>query len=304
MSLVAIRTDFIAGIMAASNAFLSNLFNVAGKVVVVTGGSRGIGLMIAQGFVCAGATVYITSRKQAVCDKAAASLNAQGPGSCVGFAADVSTQSGRDALVEFVGSKESKIHCLVNNAGCNWVRRPALHLALAPQPDSPLPQGEELETFPEAAWDKVLALNLKAVFYVTRGFLPLLEASASHECPASVINIGSIDGIQTPALNTFSYGSSKAAVHHLSKTLAHHLAPRHITVNAVAPGPFQSKMMAATLEAVGDMIVEQNPMKRIGKPSDMAGVAIWLASPAGSYVNGALIAVDGGAVVAPAGAKL
>ena len=162
-------------------------------------------------------------------------------------------------------------------------------------------QGEPLDTFPLAAWHKVLELNVTAVFELTRDFLPLMTAAASEADPARVINIGSVDGCQVPALDTFSYSSSKAALHQLSRVLAWHLAAKHITVNAVAPGPFESKMMAATLEAMGDVIRDSVPLKRIGRPSDMAGIALFLSSAAGSYVSGAVIPVDGGTLIAPRG---
>ncbi len=163
---------------------------------------------------------------------------------------------------------------LVNNAGATW--------------------GAPLAEFPAAAWDKVVDLNLKAPFFLTRAFLPLLEAAGTHDDPARVINVGSIDGLHVPALPTYSYSASKAGLHHLTRVLARELGPRQITVNAVAPGPFESKMMAATLRAFGDEIAARAPLRRIGRPDDMAGVAVYLASRAGAYVTGAVIPVDGG----------
>jgi NAD(P)-dependent dehydrogenase (short-subunit alcohol dehydrogenase family) len=251
---------------------VKDLFSVEGKRVLVTGGSRGIGLMIARGFVANGAKVYISSRKADVCEQAAAELAKEG--TCIALPADLSTQAECDRLGAELASREDGLEVLVNNAGANW--------------------GAPLEEFPDAAWDKVLALNVKSVFHLTRACLPLLEKAGSAEDPARVINIGSIDGIQVPMLDTFSYSASKAAVHQLSRVLAKKLADRHITVNAVAPGPFESKMMAATLESFGDSIAESAPLKRIGTPEDMAGVAIYLASRAGAYVTGAVIPVDGG----------
>lgn len=251
---------------------MKQLFDVSGKAVLVTGGSSGIGLMIAQGFVENGARVYISSRKADVCESVAAEFSKLG--SCVALPADLSTEAECIRLAGELAAREPELHVLVNNAGANW--------------------GAPLEEFPEAAWDKVLALNVKAVFHLTRALLPQLEAAASHEDPARVINIGSIDGIQVPALETYSYSSSKAAVHHLTKVLARRFAPKHITVNAVAPGPFQSKMMAATLDSLGDAVRDMVPLKRIGQPEDMAGVAIFLASQAGAYLTGAVIPVDGG----------
>ena len=253
---------------------MKDLFSIEGKTAVVTGGTRGIGLMIARGFVQAGARVYVASRKPEVCAEVAADLSKEG--TCFGLAADLSTQAECDRLASEVADREGALHILVNNAGANWA---------AP-----------LDDFPDAAWDKVIALNVKSVFHLTRALRPLLEAAATPEDPARVINIGSVDGIHVPALDTFSYSTSKAAVHQLSKVMALKLAPK-ITVNAVAPGPFQSKMMAKTLENFGDQIAASNPLGRIGHPDDMAGVAIYLASRAGAYVNGAIIPVDGGMVI-------
>jgi NAD(P)-dependent dehydrogenase (short-subunit alcohol dehydrogenase family) len=192
----------------------------------------------------------------------------------VALPADLATQAECDRLGAELASREDGLEVLVNNAGANW--------------------GAPLEEFPDSAWDKVMTLNVKSVFNLTRACLPLLEKAGSAEDPARVINIGSIDGIQVPMLDTFSYSASKAAVHHLSRVLAKKLAEKHITVNAVAPGPFESKMMAATLASFGDSIAASAPLKRIGTPEDMAGVAIYLASRAGAYVTGAVIPVDGG----------
>jgi NAD(P)-dependent dehydrogenase (short-subunit alcohol dehydrogenase family) len=251
---------------------MQDLFSVAGKVALVTGGGRGIGVMIAQGLVEAGAKVYIASRKAEVCEQVAKELSKSG--SCTGLAADLSTEEGCRGLAAEIAGREPKLDILVNNAGANW--------------------GAPIEDFDDAAWNRVLDLNVKGVFHLTRFLLPQLEASGSHEDPARVINIGSIDGLVAPLLDTFSYSASKAAVHHMTRVLAKKLAPRHITVNAVAPGPFESKMMHATLESFGDSIVASNPLKRIGTPEDMAGVTIYLASRAGAYLTGAIIPVDGG----------
>ena len=249
-----------------------DLFSIEGKVALVTGGSRGIGLMIARGYVEAGARVYISSRKAEVCEEVAAELSKVG--TCTALPADVSTEAEARRLAAEVAAREPALHILVNNAGANW--------------------GAPLEEYPDAAWDKVLALNVKSVFHLTRALLPQLETAASAEDPARVINIGSIDGIQAPMLETYAYSASKAAVHHLTRTLARKLASKHITVNAVAPGPFESKMMEATLDRFGDAIAAACPLGRIGRPDDMAGVAIYLASRAGAYLTGAVIPVDGG----------
>ncbi len=251
---------------------MSDLFSIEDKIALVTGGSRGIGLMIARGFVEAGARVYVSSRKADVCDAVAAELSKSG--TCISLPADLATEAECIRLAAEVSSREEKLHILVNNAGANW--------------------GAPLLDFPASAWDKVIDLNLKAPFFLTRALLPALSAAQSPGDPARVINIGSIDGIQVPALNTYSYSSSKAAIHHLTRVLAKELAPQGITVNAVAPGPFESKMMAETLKNFGEAIVQSCPLGRIGEPDDMAGVAIYLASRAGAYVTGAVIPVDGG----------
>jgi len=250
---------------------VSGLFDVSGKVVLITGGSRGIGQMIARGFVEHGAKVYIASRKADVCEQVAKELSAEG--TCIPLPADLSTESDCRRLASEIAEREAALHVLVNNAGANW--------------------GAPLEEYPDAAWDKVLALNVKSIFHLTRALVPQLENASTGEDPARVMNIGSIDGLQVPQLETYAYSSSKAAVHQLTRVLAKRLAPR-ITVNAIAPGPFESKMMASTLERFGDAIAAGCPMQRIGRPDDMAGVAIYLASRAGAYVTGAVIPVDGG----------
>ena len=248
------------------------LFSIDGKVAVVTGGSRGIGFMIAQGFVEAGARVYISSRKKEACDRAASELSKYGQ--CIPVPADLSDEAGVKKLYEGIAARESALHILVNNAGSGWV---------AP-----------LETYPESGWDKTYALNVRAAFFITRAFLSLLEKGSRQGDPARVINIGSIDGIRVPAPESYAYSTSKAAVHHLTRVLAQHLGKKGITVNAVAPGPLKSKMT----EWLGDQdwkeITDACPLGRVGSPEDMAGVTIYLASRAGAYVNGVVIPVDGG----------
>jgi NAD(P)-dependent dehydrogenase (short-subunit alcohol dehydrogenase family) len=251
---------------------VKDLFSIEGKVALVTGGSRGIGLMIARGFVEAGAKTYISSRKAEVCEAAAEELSTQG--TCIALPADVSSDAECRRVAEELTRREPALHVLVNNAGANW--------------------GAPLAEYPDASFEKVLALNVKGVFNLTRALVPLLEKGAADGDPARVINIGSIDGIQVPALETYAYSASKAAVHHLTRVLAKRLAPSRVTVNAVAPGPFESKMMAATLDNFRDAIVQGCPLGRIGEPEDMAGVAIYLASRAGAYLTGAVIPVDGG----------
>jgi NAD(P)-dependent dehydrogenase (short-subunit alcohol dehydrogenase family) len=249
----------------------TDLFSIAGKTALVTGGSRGIGLMIARGYVEAGAKVYISSRKADVCKQVAAELSEHGE--CIPLPADLSSEAECRRLADEVAARESQLDILVNNAGATW--------------------GAPLEDYDEAAWERVLALNVKGVFHLTKFLAPLLEKAGTAEEPARVINIGSIDGLHVPMLDTFAYSSSKAAVHQLTRHLARHLAPV-VTVNAIAPGPFESKMMAATLDAFGDQIAASAPLKRIGRPDDMAGTAIFLASRAGAYLTGAIIPVDGG----------
>jgi NAD(P)-dependent dehydrogenase (short-subunit alcohol dehydrogenase family) len=251
---------------------MSGLFDIEGKVALVTGGTRGIGLMIARGFVEAGARVYVSSRKAEVGDEVAAELSKLG--TCVSLPADLATEAENARLAEEFAAREPALHVLVNNAGATW--------------------GEPIESFPASAWDKVLDLNVKAPFFLTRALLPQLEAAGTADDPARIINIGSIDGIQVPILPTYSYSASKAAIHQMTRVLARELGPRHITVNAIAPGPFESKMMAETLRNFGDQIARSSPLGRIGRPDDMAGTAVFLASRAGSYVTGAIIPVDGG----------
>ena len=252
-----------------------DLFSLEGKVGVVTGGSRGIGLMIARGLLQAGARkVYISSRKADACAAAAEELSAYGD--VVAIPADVSSESECRRLADEVGATENELHVLVNNAGATW--------------------GTPMAEFTTEAWDKVMDTNLKAPFFLTRAFLPMLEKAATDDDPASVINIGSIDGLHVNPMPHYPYSASKAGVHHLTRHMAKELGPRQITVNAIAPGPFESKMMAFALDDP-DMraaVAGSSPLGRIGSPEDMAGVAIYLSSRAGAYVTGAVIPVDGG----------
>lgn len=253
---------------------MKNLFDVAGKVAVVTGGSRGIGAMIARGFVENGMKVYISSRKAEACDAMAEELSALGE--CVSFPHDLSALDGIDEFVRELSQKEDELHVLVNNAGAVW--------------------GAPIDDFPEHAWDKVMDINVKAPFFLTQKCLPLLRKAATAEDPARVIMVASIDGLHINPVETYPYAASKAGLIHLTRALTARLSREHITVNAIAPGPFQSKMMAHTLETHGEQIAKTNPRGRIGSPEDMAGTAIYLSSRASAYVNGVTIAVDGGIV--------
>jgi len=248
-----------------------DLFSISGKTALITGGTSGIGLMIAEGYLRAGARVYISSRKPDACASAQEHLSQFGEVHAI--PADLSREEECTRLVEAVGGSEYKLDILVNNAGATW--------------------GAPFDEFPGAAFDKVLTINVKSPFLMTQAARPLLEAASADEDPARVINIGSIDGIVVPRLPSYSYSASKAALHQLTRHMAHALAPR-ILVNAIAPGPFPSKMMRATLEAVGDRLAAGTPVGRIGRGDDMAGAAIYLASRAANYVTGAVIPVDGG----------
>ena len=251
---------------------MKDLFDITGKVALVTGGSRGIGEMIAEGYVSNGVRTYISSRKADACYATAARLSKLGE--CISIPADLSTADGIRALVDEIRRHENRLDILVNNAGATW--------------------GEKLEQFPESGWDKIMDINVKSPFFLSQALLPLLEASASADDPARIIMIGSIDGINVNRLPTFSYGPSKAAVHHLARTLASHLADRHITCNAIAPGLFPSKMTAFIMKKMERKVVKATPLKRVGRPEDMAGVAIYLASKASGFVTGTVIPVDGG----------
>lgn len=253
-----------------------NLFSLAGRTALVTGGSRGIGKMIAAGFLAHGAKVYITSRKAEECDATAAELSEAG-GQCISLPQDLSTVEGCQTLVDAVGDREPHLDILVNNAGAAWA--------------------EEFDEFPEHGWDKVMNLNLKSPFFLTQRFHGALSKSGSHERPAKIINIASIDGIRLNPLETYSYHASKAGLIFLTRRLAAKLAPDHITVNAIAPGPFPSRMNKVARDQA-DAVAARTPMGRVGKAEDMAGAAIYLASHAGDYVSGETIAVDGGIALA------
>lgn len=253
---------------------IEELFSVAGKVAVVTGGTSGIGRMIAEGLVVNRARVYVASRKADACERVAGELSEQGE--CVGLPADLSTEEGARGLAAAVAEREEAVHVLVNNAGATW--------------------GAPLEEYPDGAFDKLWAVNVKGVFHLTRLLLPQLRAAASAEDPARVINIGSVDGIRVPVMESYAYSTTKAAVHMLTRHLARRVVGEHITVNAIAPGPFDSRMMAFVLDdpAGREAVAGSVPLGRVGSPEDMAGAVLFLASRAGAYLTGTVLPVDGG----------
>ncbi|EZP52538.1 MULTISPECIES: SDR family oxidoreductase [unclassified Sphingomonas] len=258
---------------------ISTLFRLDGRIALVTGGSRGIGKMIAAGFVAQGATVYISSRKADACEAAAAEL---GP-NCIALPQDVSTVAGCQALAAQLAEREERLDILVNNAGAAW--------------------GVPFEDFPEAGWDKVMDLNVKSPFFLTQALHGLLKAAGSRARPAKVINITSIDGLRLNPWETYSYHASKAALIFLTKRIAARLVRDGIHVTSIAPGAFPSDMNKAARDH-GDAIARGIPAGRIGVDEDMAGTAIYLASRAGDYVVGETIAVDGGLVHAALGTSI
>jgi len=252
---------------------IDELFGVAGKSVLVTGGSRGIGRAIAEAFVRAGARVYICSRDAQSCTETAAVLAAEG--TCIALPSNLATDEGRKRLVAMLAARESSLNVLVNNAGAIWT---------AP-----------LAEYPESGWDKVFDLNVKGTFFLIKELTNLLEAAATPDDPSRIINVGSIDAFRIPPHESYAYPASKAALHQLTRQLASRLAARHITVNVIAPGLYPSKMLAAPSELEAHReLVAPIPLKRLAGPADMAGAALFLASKAGSYVTAAVLPVDGG----------
>jgi len=252
----------------------TQLFSLKGRTALITGGSRGIGRMIAEGYLAQGARVYISARKAAACDQTAKELSAFGH--CVSLPADVSTLEGAKALVEAYAKHEKTLDILVNNAGAAW--------------------GAPYDEFPESGWDKVVDLNMKTPFFLTQALTPMLKAAATDHL-AKVINIASIDGITVNPWETYSYAASKAGVIHLTKRMATRLASERIIVSAIAPGPFASEMNKEARDH-GDEVATRTPAGRVGKPEDMAGAAIYLASNAGDFVVGSTLIVDGGVTYA------
>lgn len=259
---------------------MKNLFSIEGKTALVTGGSRGIGEMIAAGFLANGAKVYISSRKAETCDATAKRLQEEYGGECISLPADLSNLEGIESLVGQLS--DTSLDILVNNAGASW--------------------GEPIDEYSEKGWDKVMDTNVKGVFFLTQKLLPLLRSSGTAEDPSRVINIGSIDGIKTGLFDAFSYGPSKAALHHLTRVLAASLIKDNIIVNAIAPGPFPTWMLSTGVGGGGDLDIDwtavgkSNPRGRVGTAEDIAGLAIFLCSRAGAYTVGETITCDGGAV--------
>ena len=259
---------------------MNNLFSLEGKTAVVTGGSSGIGAMIAESFVRNGVKTYITSRKEEILQNTAREFSKFGK--CIAISADLSETEGILKFIKEIKAVEGKIDILINNAGTSW--------------------GAPIEEFPEQGWDKVMDTNVKGVFFLTQKLLPLLKASGNAEDPARVINIGSIDGIKTGLFDAFSYGPSKAALHHLTRVLAASLVKDHIIVNAIAPGPFPTWMLSTGVGSGGDVDIDwsvvgdTNPRGRVGTAEDIAGLAIFLSSRAGAYTVGQTITCDGGVV--------
>jgi len=253
---------------------IQELFSIAGKTALVTGGASGIGLNIARGFVLAGVRVYIASRKLDALKEVAEQLGQLGEGACIPLQADLSTAEACHALADEIRERETSLDILVNNAGASW--------------------GAPFADFPEQGWDKVMDVNVKGPFFLSQALLPSLKAAGSAESPARIINIGSVESLRVPRHENYPYPVSKAAIEWLTPVLAKHLAANHITVNGLLPGPFQSRMMRETLEKAGDEIERMVPLGRIGRPDDIAGAAIYLASPAANWVTGVNLPVDGG----------
>ena len=257
------------------NYVTASLFSLEGKTALVTGGSSGLGLIMAKGLLSNGARVVIASRSQEKCDMALSELSEFGE--CWSLATDVTVSQDRERLLQFVESKLGGLSILINNAGANW--------------------GAKLGDYPDEGFEKVINTNLSAVFSLTRDAVPLLAKSAFKDDPSRIINIGSMDGIHVPIVQripTFAYSASKAALHHLTRSFAVDLAPRHITVNAIAPGFFESKMTDYVFEHYKQDIEDDCPLHRVGKPEEIVGIVTYLASRAGAYTNGTVIPVDGG----------
>ena len=256
---------------------IKELFDVSGKVALVTGGSRGIGEMITSGFLANGTKVYITARKEEALNLKAKELSTKYDLECIPFSGDLSTLEGIEKLVNFINEVEPDgIDYLINNAGAAW--------------------GAKYEDFPESGWDKVVDLNVKTPFFLTQKLTSALEKKGTAENPSRVVNIASIDGLHVPLMDTYSYTASKSGIIHLTKHLAKTLVNKNIIVNAIAPGPFDSHMLGKAVNFDYSFIADSVPRKRIGTPEDIAGLCIYLCSRAGSYTVGETITCDGGLV--------
>ena len=262
---------------------MKNLFSVQGKVAMVTGGSRGIGKMIAEGLVLNGVKVFIVSRKKEVCYSVSEQLVAKCGGECYPIIADISKMEEIEGLVKNFLSKENHLDILINNAGTSW--------------------GASIESFPETGWDKVFDLNIKGLFFLVQKLIPVLKINASSQDPSRIVNIGSIDGMINSKFENISYGVSKAGVHFLTKVLAKKLVKKNINVNAIAPGPFPTWMLSTGIGYGGEtegvdwsLVASQNPRLRLGTIEDIVGATIFLCSRAGAYIVGETITCDGGIV--------
>jgi NAD(P)-dependent dehydrogenase (short-subunit alcohol dehydrogenase family) len=253
---------------------VASLFAVRGRVALVTGGTSGIGLMIATGLAAAGVKTYICARTEEKCARVATELAAETGGTVIGIAADLSTVAGIAALAARIAEAEPAVHILVNNAGT---------LCDAP-----------IDAYPEEGWDHVLDLNLKAGFFMLQKMLPMLRAGGTHERPSTVVNIGSVGALRVGPRETYAYAAAKAGLHHVSKSLAKRLGPENITVNVIAPRFFPSEMTKITSEEMHKMLIGMVPRRRVGEPEDVAGTVLFLASRAGAYVTGAVIPLEGG----------
>lgn len=269
---------------------VAKLFNVQGKIALVSGGGSGIGFMIASSLVQNGAKVYIASRKEKQLQEAQKALNEKGPGRCEYIVADLSSKAGCDALCDSLKTRESKLHILVNNSGASW--------------------GAPWDNYPEKGWDRVMNLNVKGVFYMTSGLSDLLQKDATALDPGRVVNISSVaskspithdKALGNQDQGVWSYNASKAAVNHLTSTMAVTLAPKFITVNAILPGVYPSKMTALGFSKAPDALARAHPMGRVGAPTDMAGLFLFLVSPGGAHVTGAHIETDGGSRISDGG---
>ncbi len=252
----------------------SDLFDLSGRTALVTGGATGIGKVCAEALLAAGARVLIASRKAEACEAAAKELSPLGP--CEGFGGTVGTEAGVAAIAAETRRRADNLHVLVNNAGATW--------------------GEPFETYPWKAFDRLMSVNVAGLFALTRDLAPMLAASASAERPSTVVNIGSVMGSVTQSENSWAYSASKAAVHHLTRILAAEFAPRQVTVNAIAPGPFPTNMTRFALgeESGASRGARAVPMGRLGRPEDIAGTLLFLAGRGGAYTTGAIVPVDGG----------